>query len=195
MTDDAFTPRRFARGTLLALAATVALAFLAGPVASPAAAHAGAYQLTLEANEDCADRTYCFDVVEGSLDEIAQGEEVKVTLVNNASNDLDHNVYITQLGQASEDRDTDASAAEMNTENVSPGEQASLEYFVSQGTEGLYLWCDVGVHESQGMYLEVPLTEDASTNTDGETNGSPAPGALVGLLALAGVALALRREA
>lgn len=163
------------------------------PLADTAVGHAGATQITLEASEDCPERTYCFEFTEGSPDAIAVGEEINVTLVNPESNDLDHNVHITQLGDASSDRDTDASAAEMNTRNVAPGEQASFEYFVSQGTQGLYLWCDVGVHESQGMYVEVPLTEDASTN-DGETNGSPGPGALAGLLALAGVALVLRRS-
>lgn len=179
-------------GTAIATLAVLTLAAMV-PLADTAVGHAGATQITLEASEDCPESTYCFEFTEGSPDAIAVGEEINVTLVNPEGNDRDHNVHVTQLGQASEDRDTDASAAEMNTPNVAPGEQASLEYFVSQGTEGLYFWCDVGVHESQGMYVEVPLGEDTSTS-DEETNGSPAPGALAGLLALAGVALVLRRS-
>lgn len=194
MNDDTDRATRLARRPLALLAAVGALALMAGPVVSPAAAHAGAYQLTLEASEDCADRTYCFEVVEGSLDEIQTGEEIQVTLENPESNSLDHNVQVGQLADASSDRDTDESAAEAGTETISPGGEASFEYFVPNGADGLYFWCTVGVHEGQGMYLEVPLSEDAATNEGDETNDSPAAGALVGLLAFAGAALALRRE-
>jgi uncharacterized cupredoxin-like copper-binding protein len=192
MTPDADASPDLARGTLLALATALALTLLAGPALTPASAHGAAYDLTVEASEDCPDTTYCFEVTEGSVDEVAAGEEVNLTIVNPEDNSLDHNLYVTTIGQASEDRDTDASAAEKNTDTVSPGEQASLEYFVPQGADGLYLWCDVGVHENQGMYLEIPLTEDASNPGEEETNNSPL-GSVAGLLAFAGAALALAR--
>lgn len=188
MSDDVDT----ARGSLLALVAAVALATLAGPAATPAAAHAGAYQLTLEASEDCPDRTYCFEVTEGSLDEITPGEEIQVTLVNPESNDLEHNVKVTPLQNADPDRETDDAKA--GTDDLQPGEEASFEYFVPQGVDGLYLWCDFGVHEGQGMYLEASFGGDgASTSGQEETNGSPGPGALAALAGLAAVALLARR--
>lgn len=172
-------------GVLLAMALLV-------PLAAPAAGHAGATQITVEASEDCPDRTYCFEVTEGSVEEIKAGEEINITLVNPSSNSLEHNLQIGELSDANQDRGTDASAAQASTRTLSPGEQASVEYFVPQGSSGLYLWCDVGVHESQGMYLEVPLGDQASTDSSGETNNSPAIGALA-LLAVAGAALTLRR--
>jgi uncharacterized cupredoxin-like copper-binding protein len=194
MTPDADASPDLARGTLLALATALALTLLAGPVLTPASAHGAAYDLTVEASEDCPDTTYCFEVTEGSVDEVAPGEEVNLTIVNPEDNSRDHNLYVTTIGQASEDRDTDASAAEKNTDTVSPGEQASLEYFVPQGADGLYVWCDVGVHENQGMYLEIPFTEDASNPGEEETNNSPGLGVATLIGTLAVIALLSRQR-
>lgn len=183
--------------SLVLLAALSVLALVAGPVVSPAAAHAGATQITLEAQEDCPDSTYCFEVTQGSLDEVKPGEEINVTLVNPSSNSLSHNLHLVDSADADEGGDTAASTAEASTPNVSPGEQASFEFFVPQGMSGLYLWCDVGAHESQGMYTSTSFDGSGGQGDDGGdggTNGSPGPGAIVGLLAVAGAALALRRS-
>lgn len=183
-----------ARGPLLALCLVAALAVLAGPVASPAAAHAGGYQLTLEASEDCQDRTYCFEVTEGNVEDLtAGGGEVHIRLENPESNDLNHNLYLTQIGDADPDRETEASVAEKDTEDLEPGEWEAFDYLVTDGSQGLYLWCDFGVHESQGMYIEIPFSEDAATDSSDETNDSPAPGALSALAALGAVAVSMRR--
>lgn len=179
------------RGSTL-VAAMVALALLV-PLAAPASGHAGATKITIEASEDCQDRTYCFEVTEGSVADIEAGSEINVTFVNPSDNTIDHNLHVAGLSAASQDRNTDASAAEANTATLAPGEQESFELFVPQSFEGAYLWCAVAGHESQGMYLEVPFGEQATTDSGEETNNSPAIGVL-GLLAVAGAALAIRRE-
>jgi len=182
-------------GSLIAVVATVALALLAGPVASPAVAHGGATELTFEASEDCPDSTYCFDLTNGSLEDIETGENIDVTVVNPEDNGRPHNLQVAPLDAASEDRETSKDEAGAGTENLEPGEQTSFEYFVPNGADGLYFWCSFGAHESQGMYVEAPFDGDSSdgSSSDGEQNGSPGAGVL-GLLAAAGAALAIQRR-
>jgi PGF-CTERM protein len=190
--DNRDGPRGARTGMLIAALMVAALV----PLAASVVGHGDATQVRLEASEDCPDATYCYEVTEGSMDDLAAGEEVHFTFVNPESNDLNHNVYVADLADASDDRDTDPSAAEDNTRNLAPGEETSLEFFVPNGFSGVYVWCDVGVHESQGMYLETAFSEDATTDSgDGqETSDSPGLGALAALAALGAVAVGLHRR-
>lgn len=189
-TDDADGPR----GARTATAIALLMLATALPLAGSAVGHAGADQLTIEASEDCPQEAYCFEVTQGSLDELQAGEEVQITFVNPDANNLDHNLYLTGLSQANPGEDTDSSAAEASTETLSPGEETTFETFIPQSFEGLYMWCDVPGHEGEGMYLQASFGGgDASTDSGDETNDSPGLGAIGGLAALGAVALGLRR--
>lgn len=198
MKDNATTPdgplgsRSMAALTLLGL-----LALLTGPLAAPAGGHAGGDEVTILASEDCPDRTYCYEVTNGDLSDVSGGDTLEITFGNPAENDLNHNLHVALLSDADVGGDTDASQAYANTTDIEPGETTNLTAQVPSGADGVYLWCTVGVHESQGMYREVTTGSDATggdgDSTDGQ-NSSPGLGTAAGVLALAGVALALTRR-
>jgi hypothetical protein len=194
MNDETFT-LRLGRRSLALLALLTGLALLAGPLSGSAAAHVG-HTITIEASEDCPNRTYCFEVTSDSLDDVAPGEETTIKYVNPDSNSLNHNLKVTTKAKADTDnRDTANSAAFAETENLEPGERTELNFTVPAASDGIYLWCGVGVHEEQGMYRMVSFgSAEDSGNDGGSQNGSPGPGALVAVLGAAGAAVALRRD-
>lgn len=182
---------------LVALSLVALVGLTAGPLAAPASAHAGADAVTIEASEDCPDRTYCYEVTSGSLEEVSGGDTLEITFKNPSSNSLNHNLHIARLSDANVGEDTAAEDAYASTEDLEPGNQTTLEAQVPSGADGIYLWCDVGVHEGQGMYKEVHTgSEDggSSDGTDDDQNSSPGLGAAAALVAFAGVALALTRR-
>lgn len=171
------------------------LALLTGPLAAPAGGHAGGDEVTILASEDCPDSTYCYEVTSGDLSNVSGGDTLEITFGNPAENSLNHNLHVALLSDADVGGDTDAGQAYANTTDIEPGETVSLTAQVPSGSDGVYLWCTVGVHESQGMYREVP-TGSASGGGDGSSgqNSSPGLGTAFGVVALAGVALALTRR-
>lgn len=186
---------------------------LAGGVqALPADKH-----LTLEADdgESCTSdqKIDCFRVTNGSLDGFVQGMRVHVMLENVGDNP--HNVYVTTSDQADDNNvDTPADAAINDSDTIDPGQSTNLTFTVPEDASGLYLWCEVGGHETLGMWLESSVEEapeagngtgetdggDDSNMSDGDSDGEddgnmiPAPGlAIVGLAAAIGAATRRRR--
>lgn len=169
------------------IAGAVLLATLTAPAAL--GSHGGDVHITLTAGEgdDCPDdKSFCLRVTEGALSELGGGDDVQLALENPTENDLSHNAHVTTLSEADEGGDTPASAAFANTPTESPGGSATVEFTVPDGvdTDGAYIWCNVGAHESGGMWL----TTEGSGDGGDDANGSPG---FTALGALAGVALAL----
>lgn len=145
-----------------------------------AAGLASARTLVLEGTEAPAcplGKLDCFLVVEGELDGLVPGEVVDVTL--RSAGNAPHNVFVTTSDQATEDpRDTPASAAFASSETAGPGEEVNFAFTVPTDAEGLYLWCDVGNHETLGMYLTASIAgaapETGGDETDDAGNGTGA---------------------
>lgn len=163
-------------------------------IAPMAAAHSGhgAY-VVLEAGEgeDCPDGTYCFDVLQGDPSDITAGAEVELELRNPSSNGIRHNAHVTDVSDANRGGDTSGSAAFASTDDADPGQTVTVNFTVPDGVEDAYIWCDIGGHESGGMWLETGGT-GSDDGGDG-ANGSPGFGA-VAALGAAGAALVLRRR-
>lgn len=189
------------------------LVLAGGAQALPADKH-----LTIEADDgdSCASdqKIDCFRVTNGSLDAFVQGMRVHVMLENVGDNP--HNIYVTTSDQADGNNvDTPADAAINNSDTIDPGQSTNLTFTVPEDASGLYFWCDVGGHETLGMWLEASVEEapEAGNGTeeadggndssmsdgagDGEDDGNmiPAPGLAVVALASALAAATRRRRA
>lgn len=180
---------------MLRLVAAVALVGLAlGPLGGLATAQS-TVQLTIQPSEDCADSTYCYELTSGSLLEVSAGDTLEITFENPSSNNLDHNLHLAKAANANSNHEgTAKSQAFANTDDVSPGEEATLTAQVPADASGLYLWCTVGVHESQGMWDEASFSERGPGDGSTSANSSPGPGVVLAITGLAGLALVLRRR-
>lgn len=144
--------------------------------------------LTIEAYDDAdeceGDRSYCYEVEEGSVDAIEPGASVEITLVNEGS--IEHELVVTPLSAADPDRsDTDESDGIDEIEPIGPGERATETFEIPEDADGVYLWCDIGAHEQLGMWIAHGFAEQDGNGAPGEDgNGAPlAP--WIALLALA----------
>lgn len=184
------------------------LVLAGGAQALPADKH-----VTLEADDgqSCTSdqKVDCFRVTNGSLDGFVQGMRVHVMLENVGDNP--HNAYVTTSSEAdSNHADTPADAAINNSDTIDPGQSTNLTFTVPEDASGLYFWCDVGGHETLGMWLESSVEEapaqdgnDTGEPTGNGTNASddggdgnmiPAPGLAIVGLAAAIVAATRRRR-
>lgn len=161
-------------------------------LAPPVAAHEGSVHLEVQARESgCTGaRDLCFSVEQGNLDDIGPGTEVEVTFRNQGENG--HQFWATTKANAdSTNQDTSTDTALGGTQDtVSPGSTASVTFTIPDDAQGFYFWCDVGNHESQGMWILHDIE-----GADGAGGGSPGLGLPVTLLLGLGLALALRRRA
>lgn len=155
---------------LLALAAVALLAS-----AAPAAAQDGDVSLTIEARDVCdGDQAFCLEVTEGDMDGVAPGDRVTVTYRNDGN--TSHNLYV--IGSEDADpthADTSSDNATAGTDgDVEPGDEATFDFVAPQGADGLYYWCDVPGHETQGMWLEASYaTGGNETGNETEPAGGP----------------------
>lgn len=182
--------------TIGAIALLATLTLLAGPLAGSAAAHAGQDTFTVEPRESgCSGSQYCYEATEGDLSNISAGDNVKIFFENPDSNSAAHNIHVTLPDDAdSSNEDTPESAAFASSETIDPGEEVEIQFQVPSGSDGVYLWCDVSGHESLGMWEELTFEGDGGGGGgDAGQNGAPFPTAGA-ILALAGLALVLKRR-
>lgn len=172
------------------LAATLALALaaLAGPTAQIGAAGDQASFTVAASGDDCPeDKVLCYRV-ENASSGLRAGEEVTIRFENR--DDVEHSLYVANGSRSdSEGRDTPADAALADTGEVPPGEVAAVNVTVPDG-DAVYLWCDVGDHESEGMWTQIPVdaaTEEASGPDQGSRRVPTVPGGAL-VAALSGVA-------
>lgn len=185
--DDASANLASARFPIaLTLAVTL---LLVGLLAAPASAQ-NTTQITLEAREDCPDTTFCFEVV-GDLEDVEPGDVLDITLENPAENLQEHNVHVAKASEANvgEEESTPSNRAFASSEDVSPGNETSLSTEIPDNAESIYLWCTIRAHETQGMFVEAELA-----GVEEEANGSPGPGVLATLAAIAAVGGLARRD-
>lgn len=119
---------------------------------------------------------------------ISPGDQVDLAFTN--EDGTTHSIMVTtDAASDGSHEDTPRSEALAATGNVGPGESSVENLFtVPEGASNLYVWCDIGSHESAGMWLRVPVQNaGGGDGGDGDTeNGSP-----VGLVpVLAGLVLA-----
>jgi plastocyanin len=164
------------------LAATVALV----AAAAPALAQADA-SVTIEAPAECQETTFCYEVAEGSLDEIEPGDDVEITFRNQAS--AEHNLWVADLADVTPGDGSEPEDGLNGTEQIAEGEEATVTVTAPDG-EGLYLWCDVPGHEQGGMYIEAPYESEAS---GGQQSPAVGPAALAAVLGAAALAVRRRR--
>lgn len=178
--------RSISTGSLVALGLLVVVVGLA-----TSASAQNTTQVTVTAREDCAGTTFCFEVT-GPIEEAQPGGILDITFENPEQNIQDHNLYLALGSEANvgEEESTEPRVAFDSTEDISPGNQTTLSAQIPEEAESVYLWCTIRAHETQGMNREVEL---AGTEDEGGQNGSPGPGVLASLVALAGLA-ALRRR-
>ncbi len=115
------------------------------------------------------DVIYCLEVTEGSLDGLTTGEEVVLTLVNEGQ--FSHNVYVADADEADQGGDTSDGAAFANSETIGAGEETTFNFTIPEGISELYLWCELGNHESGGMWLTVDVQAGPGELTDGTDGG------------------------
>ncbi len=163
----------------------LAAALLAATPAASAKVH-----LTIEVKEkDCGDGIWCFDVVEGSMSDIAPGEEIAITFRNTGGSA--HQLDVTtkaHMDAAHETTSRDDNIANTTT-NIEAGGEETISFTVPADAKGIYLFCGISGHEQLGMWLladfEESKTEDAAE--------SPGLGPLTALV-LAGLAAAAFRR-
>lgn len=135
------------------------------------------------------ERTYCYEIEEGSLDAIAPGSSVEITLVNEG--EIEHELAVAPLEAADPDREqTSESDSIGEIPPIEPGERETATFEIPENATGVYLWCDIGAHESLGMWLAQSFSEDTA-GADGTENGAPAP--LAGTVLALSTAAAVRR--
>lgn len=188
--EDPEEPQRSSSRLPIALSLALTLVVV-GVLASSASAQ-NTTQITIEAREDCAETTFCFEIT-GNLEEAEPGDILDITFENPEDNLQPHNVHLALSSEANvgEEESTEPRVAFANTEDISPGNETTLSAQIPEDAEGVYLWCSIRAHEQQGMYREAQL---AGTGDGGGTNGSPGFGALAGVAVLALAGLARRRS-
>lgn len=159
------------RGSWIVTAVLLAASLVAGAAqALPADKH---IELEADDGESCAaeSKVDCFRVVnDTSLDGIEQGDVVHVVVRNVGSNP--HNVYVTEAANADDNNvDTSGEDAINSSDTIDPDQETDLTFQVPGEAEGLYFWCDVGSHETLGMWLETSVSEASGEDT-GEDTGS-----------------------
>lgn len=157
------------------------------------AATAGAQnttQLTVEAREDCAETTFCFEIT-GDLEDAEPGDVLDITLVNPEDNLQEHNLHLALSSEANvgEEEATEPRVAFASTEDVSPGNETTLSVEIPEEAEGVYLWCTIRAHEQQGMFRDVGLA-----GVEEDVDGSPGLATWSVLLALGGLAVLTRER-
>jgi plastocyanin len=181
-------PRRAGPTTLVLLT----LALLA---AIPSAAAQERVEVTVEARQDCpGDDELCLKVTKGALNDLAPGTSATITFRNQAGQE--HNLHAAALNEADvSHQDTKAEIALGHT-NLTVKKNASdaFTFDVPDNAVGIYLWCDLASHETQGMWLEKRFDKETGAGLRDAGPGTPLPAALaVTALALA-VALMGRRR-
>lgn len=169
---------------------------LAGSLTPIAAGNGQTHEVTVVAREDgCPDgKTFCFEVTEGDLSSLTPGDKVNVTFQNEGS--LGHELYFARTADAdSSHEDTGEDAAFARIEETSPGASKQKTIRIPTDADGLYIWCDVSGHESQGMWESITLasSDGGGTSTDGDQQGSPL-GLWIAAVGLVGAALIARRR-
>ncbi len=159
------------RKTLLAIAT---LGLLAMPLVTPVAAQdSTTVEITATAVEgDCGDRTYCWEIDQSGP--FQPGDTLEITVVNPGSNSQQHNFYLMNGTPEQEGGGTDGDDAEWSTEDLSPGDEEMLTVTVAQDVDELYYWCDIGGHETLGMWGTLTAGQDGGS--DGTDNGSSQDG-------------------
>lgn len=209
LTVEAFGPPM--RPRMLPVAIAVVLTLAGSAAALPADKHV---ELEADDGDSCLSdqKADCFRVTNGSLEGLEQGMRIHLKLENVGS--APHNAYVTQSSNADENHvDTPADAAINSTETIDPEGNTSMVFQIPDDAGGLYIWCDVGNHETAGMWLNASVEEasdgegneseqdpdegDNGTDGAGGDDGDsaiPSPGPVATLVA--GVlALAIRRKA
>lgn len=153
--------------TLLAI---VTLGLLSMPLVAPVAAQEGdTVEIILTAVEGgCGDRTYCWETDQSGP--FQPGDTLEITVVNPESNRQQHNLYLMNGTPEQEGGGSDGDQAGWNTSDLAPGEEETLTVTVGQSTEELYYWCDIGGHETLGMWDTLTAGQENATGDDG-SNG------------------------
>lgn len=171
----------------LAIIGMLAVGLLA--LAPGANAHLDAVHLNVEAREDgCAGaREFCFELTSGNLDDIGPGTQVEVFFRNQGS--TGHQFWVTtKANMDPSNHDTSTSNAIAGTQDpVAPGNQQTVTFTIPDDAKGFYFWCDIGQHESRGMWILHDITPADGGN-------SSALGAPLALLAGLFVVAVMRRR-
>lgn len=136
----------------------LALALVALAVLVPFAAVGGqaeeSEQVRVVAHDDAshcvADRAPCYEIV-GDWSLVEAGSQLPVVFENNASSE--HALDVAAGANASDDRDTNRSAAFAEIGPVAPGAEKRATIEIPSGTDTAYLFCHVDDHERQGLHL------------------------------------------
>ncbi|MDX1612522.1 MAG: hypothetical protein R3185_09135 [Candidatus Thermoplasmatota archaeon] len=172
----------------LALIALLALSTLALPSTF---AHDGpSIEVVAIPPDECPSaKSMCFEFL-SQPPTLQPGDQVDIALYND--DETDHTAFVAAKADADPNhQDTDRNAALAFTNQVPPrGTSTENIFTVPEGVDTLYVWCDLGQHEANGMWLEVPVSGGASE----EGNGAPGPGALFALAVVGLSALLLGRE-
>lgn len=143
--------------------------------ATPAAAQDTDVRLTIEARDVCdGDEAFCLEVTEGDIESVAPGDRVTVTY-RNAGN-TSHNLYVIESERADlTHADTASDNATAGTDgDVEPEDEATFDFVAPDDASGLYYWCDVTGHETQGMWLDAEYATDGNeTGNQTEPAGDP----------------------
>lgn len=118
------------------------------------------------------DARFCYTIQEGDLADLRPGSTVSLTFENNDT--TVHNVYVAPLDEGDPNRAaTHPENAIASTADLAPGQQDRITFTAPEDASGLYIWCDIGAHEAQGMHLEAPY--DPSTWEPPEPRSTPIP--------------------
>lgn len=151
-------------------------------------------QVIMAVSGTCEEATFCFDVRQGDVASIQEGDEVELTLENRQGNP--HNVHVTEADNADVGGDTSAEDAFASTETIGENEEDTITFTAPADGDALYFWCDVGSHEASGLYLQAQAQDgggDDAVDGGEDGNGAPGPGTLA-VLAATVLAFALARR-
>lgn len=131
-------------------------------LAMPGAAQDPEPNVVLDGTEgpDCpTGKVTCFIEAEGSFDELYANRSFTITL--RAAGNAPHNIHVTTSDNAPDGpvRDTSPDVAIAASETVEGGEETVLSFDVPADATELYFWCDVGTHESEGMWFTQSVSE------------------------------------
>lgn len=121
----------------------------------------------------------CFIEAEGSFDELYANRSFTITL--RAAGNAEHNILVTTSDNAPDGpvRDTSPDVAIAASETIESGEETVLTFDVPADATELYFWCDVGTHESEGMWFTesvseppAPPADDNASADENETAGN-----------------------